>query len=291
MTHIWVVYKPTLRDTIRQQASDFVRESLNFISLDETPPHDIPPGLIISVGGDGTFLTAARYAHKHRCPIMGFHAGTLGFLAAWDTNIPFFLDRAVEQWLTAYVEEQRFNDLFDVSERRLVRCQIGHQHWIALNEWTISPTDADRIVMYDAYVGHGSAEHYAGQHKANGVIVASATGSTAYTLSVNGALMDPEGSSMLQLAPIAPISMTSRPIIIGDNAHIDIVVQASQERPVRVKGDGQMAQELFHNTRISFMSHQRPVTVLQPKNTNWYNALTEKLHWNVPENNRIREDE
>ncbi len=288
MIKIWVVYKPTLESTIRTHVSDpSLYTNIRYLSILEPLPNHETPELIMSVGGDGTFLTAARYAHKFKCPIMGFHAGTLGFLAMWDITDPYFIQKGIETWLTSYVEEKKLIELFDISHRHLVRCEVGDQHWSALNEWVVSPQDPDRILTYDAYIGHSDAHDYAGQHKANGVIVASATGSTAYTLSVNGALMDPENSTMLQIAPIAPLSLTSRPLIIGDDAHVHIVVSATEDKPVVVKGDGQHALTLTKNTKIRFVSHHRPITVLQPKNTNFYNTLTEKMHWNVHVNNRI----
>lgn len=260
-------------------------------------PHADLSTLVVTVGGDGTFVTGARIAKKLKAYLVGYHAGTLGFLASWE---PYANHN--ESFITDMVEQLQTDcgaAAVGTSRRHMVSYwgQAGQEpdypvsH--ALNEFTISGELADQITTYELFIGAQQDRKlvsldklsYTGWHKANGLIIASATGSTAYALSVGGALMDPEGSRTLQLAPIAPLSLTSRPFIVSDRGQeliqVCVKIVASESHPVCLKGDGVLVEKFTEDACLTFGVSVTPIHLIQPLNASWYNTLAKKLNWNV----------
>lgn len=253
-----------------------------------------PNALIVTVGGDGTFVTGARIAKRLKAKLVGYHAGTLGFLAAWEPTDTAFITELVE-----YLRNHDNHVNLAISNRHMVsywgksgeEAEYPVSH--ALNEFTISGEFADQITTYELFIGAQNNRQivphqqlsYTGWHKANGLIIASATGSTAYALSVGGALMDPEGSRTLQLAPIAPLSLTSRPFVVSDRGseliQVCVKVLASTDHPVCLKGDGLLVAKFTEDTCLTFGVSVTPVQIIQPAATSWYDTLAKKLNWNV----------
>ena len=262
------------------------------------------PTLVLTIGGDGTFVTGARIAKKlQEAYVVGIHAGTLGFLATWGIKSTPEVVALVEQALSAY---PNLEDAFTVSTRHCISywgsssgqegTEFEVQH--ALNEFVITRPYADSMIDYQLYIGaddyrsfKAEVQHalkelaFTGQHKANGLILASATGSTAYSLAEKGVLIDPDGSRCMQIAPIAAASLTSRPIVVtdkgSDKVKVVIGVKGSPGQPILVKGDNLVVDTITTEALLTFGVSLTGVVVLQPKGLSWYTTLAEKLHWNV----------
>lgn len=227
--------------------------------------------LIIAVGGDGTMLEAMRMAALHDATAIGINLGRVGFLS--DINVKDEVHGPVEAQLYKLLSGQLLTHV----EHRTVLVSSINDRAIACNEISVSPLQSDSMVTYHLHVGHTSA----GIHRANSIMVSTATGSTAYSLSAGGALMMPELDA-LQIVPVAPITMTSRPLLVPGSSNIRLEVISTG---IAVRTDGQMIDSNGSSwTRkdpyvISIRRYLREAKVLHITGWNYFDVLTQKLGW------------
>lgn len=255
--------------------------------------------IVLTVGGDGTFVTGARIAkHLANVYVVGVHAGNLGFLATWEAKGMSDIVNLMQQIHASSCLEEDYH----ISPRHFVSywgrvgdnsSKLAH----ALNDFVITSPKSDTMISYTMAIGASKYETFrqtgadnlaiTGKHRANGLIIASATGSTAYSLAEKGALINPDGARCLQVAPIAAPSLTSRPIVVTDNGadkvKVVIGVEGLPGAPVLVKGDNLVVDTITDRQDLIFGVSLTPVKVLQPKGQTWYATLAEKLHWNTEE--------
>lgn len=274
----------------RQQALSQIHPKyhpfLTLITLQEAaswmPPAGQAPTVIVAIGGDGTVLTAARLSLRlHEAaafsatatPVMGVNYGHLGFLANFplNTKSPYPLTTAIELALSpenaAITRETRFF-------ATLKHPEIETTHYHAFNEFSLAGPESDLMISYTLVV----SGEFAGHHKGNGVLVSTATGSTAYALSVGGSLLPPDNSQALQVLPVAPFSMTSRPLVVSNHPDITITVHSPS---VQIRADGQTIARFDAPVCLSF-SCLSSVPFLRPTQYSWFHLISEKLHWNTP---------
>ncbi|MCG9479642.1 MAG: NAD(+)/NADH kinase [Actinomycetia bacterium] len=172
--------------------------------------------IIISVGGDGTFLRAARYAFKREIPVMGVNAGNLGFLAEIETN----------QLYTAM--ENLLEDEYSIEERMLIEGRIwrqgqivGEQNipYLALNEFTLTRSILEKIIKMEVIVNDCSLMDFG----ADGIIISTPTGSTAYSLSAGGPVVEPNNNLFI-VTPICPHSLYNRSMVLSPESEIQIKI-------------------------------------------------------------------
>jgi NAD+ kinase len=231
-------------------------------------PDDLLPGavdLAIVLGGDGTMLAAARRLAPHDVPLIGVNLGRLGFL----TDIPL---ARMEPTLAAmldghYTEERR--TLLAVT---LSRADGTAASAPALNEVVVNRGGLGSMI--ECAVEIDGRFVYA--TRADGVIVATPTGSTAYALSTGGPIIAPEVPAFA-LVPIAPHALTHRPIAVPDRATIDITV--SRGRDAAVHCDGQAHFELAEGDRVTVRRAPHTARLLHPEYHDYFAMLREKLHW------------
>lgn len=231
-------------------------------------PDDVLPtavDLAIVLGGDGTMLAAARRLAPHDVPLIGVNLGRLGFL----TDIPL---TRMEPTLAAmldgrYTEERR--TLLDVMLSRADGTQAVAP---ALNEVVVNRGGLGSMI--ECAVEIDGRFVYA--MRADGVIVATPTGSTAYALSTGGPIIAPEVPAFA-LVPIAPHALTHRPIAVPDRATIDITV--SRGRDAAVHCDGQAHFELAEGDRVTARRAPHTARLLHPEYHDYFAMLREKLHW------------
>lgn len=227
--------------------------------------------LIIAVGGDGTMLHAMRIAAETRSSVIGVNLGRVGFLTDFsvdDTNsVRTFLINLFNGNASMYIEG-----------RVMVRATIAGQIWdaVAGNEVSISREESDSMINYRLTIDGVSA----GIHRANSILVSTPTGSTAYSLSAGGALMMPNMRA-LQLVPVAPLTLTSRPIIVDANARIDLDVWGGA---LALRADGQFGKVdgIYTEDRPCKVTIKRTpfdVQVLHNSDWNFFDVLTSKLGW------------
>lgn len=176
------------------------------------------PDMVLAVGGDGTMLAAVHRSVGWDVPVLGFNLGTLGFLAAAE---PQNVDEIVERLL---------NDDFETTERTTVLAAIGDSTAVGINDVVVEKIDSTRLISLDVNI---DGEHFV-TYRADGLIIATPTGSTAYSFSAGGPLVAPDVGGLV-LTPVASHSLFDRALVIPDTSEIDITV--SRDRGVRVNVD------------------------------------------------------
>lgn len=231
----------------------------------------VPGLLVVAIGGDGTVIQASKLAIQLKAPVIGFNLGKVGFLSDFDPKNVYQSMSAAS--LGELKRDQRGTLAAGVDDNLIGTC---------LNDIVISCAQSDTSFSYDLLVNGA----FAGTHVANGVIFSTATGSTAYALAVGGAIIMPELSDIMQVVPIAPQTMTSRPLIVSSDPGSAIMFHVTKERPITVRIDGQIAHTFTNETdepqyhRVEVQSGIDSVQLLHHGNWNHFETLTKKLGWN-----------
>jgi len=221
--------------------------------------------LIITFGGDGTLLSVARHAPDD-VPILGVNMGTLGFLTEVQVEeFPAVLERVLAGDFTA---EARV--AFDVAVRGGKRDQRTYR---VLNDATINKSALARIVEMEVKVSGALVSHF----RADGLIVSTPTGSTAYNLSAGGPIIYPTMGAML-LTPICPHMLTNRPIVLPDSVEVEIGI-ATQKQEIFLTLDGQEGLPLGENDRVCVKKSAATVLLIQSPDKDYFEVLRKKLKW------------
>lgn len=220
--------------------------------------------IILSLGGDGTLLQSARQAALSGKPIMGINMGNLGFLTDVELS-------NAEAALLALKENR-----FSIEKRMMlnstvVREKEEHASFIAFNDIGIMKALVSRIIHLKASVNQHEVNNYSG----DGLLVAGPTGSTAYSLSAGGPIVNPSLECLL-LTPVCPHSLNARTIITNSNDIIEIEVM-SKDRNITLTADGQAAMTLFAGDRVLVRKADMYVKLLRTQEQNFFKLLHEKI--------------
>jgi NAD+ kinase len=250
---------------IEQNTAESIQEKhlpiIEFSDLD--PSYE----LIIVVGGDGSLLNAARAAASFAIPIVGINRGRLGFLA---DIVPNELETTVSEILLGqYQQEQRF----------LLQASIEHKGQIkpigmALNDIVLLPGHTAHMIEFAIYIN----EELVCQQRADGLITATPTGSTAYALSGGGPILHPRLDALV-MVPMFPHTLSSRPIVIDGNSQIKITIADNTDPLPAVSYDGYQPITLSVNDHLHISKTASPLTLIHPKDYNYYEVLRSKLGW------------
>lgn len=223
--------------------------------------------LVIVVGGDGSLLGAARELAKSKIPILGVNRGRLGFL----TDIsPSDLEERLAQVLAGeYIEESRF--LLDGHVERNGQ-PLGYGS--ALNDVVLHPGKSTRMIGFDLYVDG----HFVYSQRSDGLIVATPTGSTAYSLSAGGPIMHPKLDAVV-LVPMFPHTLSSRPIVVDGKSEIKLVIGETNETYPQVSFDGQMNIACAPGDIIRITKKPFKIRLIHPTDHNFYATCRDKLGW------------
>ena len=220
--------------------------------------------LVIALGGDGTYLEAVRLLQRKEIPILGVNMGSLGFL----TNVTVEeMYQAIEMALNGELE-MRPRSMLDVKHKRKGKV-IGRYR--GLNELVIERGDISHLINLSMFV----EKNLIAPVKADGVIFATPTGSTAYNLAANGPIMHPEAASFV-MTPICPHSLTMRPIIIPDHLPVSFELNDSTQRAM-LTVDGAGRREMRWGDQISIRRCEIDHFVLRDHQHNYFDLLREKL--------------
>jgi len=221
--------------------------------------------LAIVLGGDGTMLSIARRLAPSGVPVIGINQGRLGFL----TDIPLArMEATLDAMLGGrYVEERR-----TVLAAAVVRTDGTRDEAVALNEVVINRGSLGSMIECAVEIDG----RFVYTMRADGIIVATPTGSTAYALSAGGPILDPQLASFL-LVPVAPHALTHRPIAISDSAHIAITVVKARDAGCNC--DGQAYFALAEGDRVMLSRATHAARLLHPDGHDYFAMLREKLHW------------
>lgn len=225
---------------------------------------DVPEesDLIIVLGGDGTILHNAKKAHQLQVPILGVNTGDLGYLADIELTD---LD-VIKAILSGHYTEDR---------RQVLKCEVGGSIYYAVNEVMVNKGKPTRMIKFEVFVN----DQFLYEQTADGMIVATATGSSAYALSAGGQLIHP-GVPALSLVPVCPSKITSCPIIIQEDSVIEVLLHSWKDSVSELAVDAISVPLNGHN-RIKIQKDLNSVTFLHPLHYNYYQNLQHKLNWEV----------
>jgi NAD+ kinase len=222
--------------------------------------------LVLVVGGDGTMLGIGRQLAQYGVPLIGINQGRLGFI----TDIPLDHYRAT---LTPMLRGEYDEDYRSLMHARVVR--DGHCVFdaLAMNDVVVNRGATSGMVELRVEVDG----HFVANQRADGLIVASPTGSTAYSLSAGGPLLHPSTPGWV-LVPIAPHTLSNRPIVLPDASEVAIEVVSGRDASANF--DMQSLASLLHGDRITVRRSQHRVRFLHPRGWTYFDTLRKKLHWN-----------
>jgi NAD+ kinase len=231
------------------------------------PRKELPIGtdLVIVLGGDGTLLSAARVVAGLNIPLFAVNLGHLGFLTAIRVEDLYpELERALRG-------EHR------IGLRRMVDCELRRAGqtigaYSALNDVVITKSQLARMIDLDTHVDN----HFVAAYKADGLIIATPTGSTAYSLSAGGPVIFPSVNAFC-ITPICPHMLTNRPVIVPDNSVIQVLIQGDEGPYLTI--DGQTGEPLERGDVVICRSSPKGIQLIRPPKMLFFDVLREKLKW------------
>lgn len=216
--------------------------------------------LVVVLGGDGTYLQAIRMLNGRQTPIVGVNLGSLGFLT----------DNRLEELYTTL--KATLADKMDKRPRSVLSIAInGDKKFLALNDMVIERGDRTHLLN----IGIHFDGQLVSETKADGVIVSSPTGSTAYNLAAGGPILHPEVNAIV-VTPICPHSLTTRPLIFPDDREIEFQI-IGDKRSALLTVDGQKTMEINSDHRLTVQRNPQDHQIIRHPTHNFFNLLREKL--------------
>ena len=219
--------------------------------------------VVIAIGGDGTIIHAACIAAHQGKQILGINLGRVGFVAGLETNEIDLLERLV-------------NGDYTVEERMILKIELEHngKHEVhhAINDAVIARGSLSKMIDVDVSMNGSSVTQY----RADGVILATPTGSTAYSLSAGGPVIDPCMHCIL-LSPICPHSLMTRSVVFGPDTQLKITATSHYDSEIFLTIDGETSIQITDGTSIFVGRSSQTAKIIRLKNTNFYEIVNEKL--------------
>ena len=222
--------------------------------------------LCLVVGGDGTMLGIGRKMAQYGVPLIGINQGRLGFI----TDIPFHEFRTTLKPMLAGEYDEDHRSLMNARVMRDGHCVFSA---VAMNDVVVNRGATSGMVELRVEVDG----HFVANQRADGLIIATPTGSTAYSLSAGGPLLHPSIPGWV-LVPIAPHTLSNRPIVLANVTEIAIEIVAGRDASANF--DMQSLATLMHGDRIVVTRSEYQVRFLHPKGWTYFDTLRQKLHWN-----------
>jgi NAD+ kinase len=222
--------------------------------------------LIVVLGGDGTMIATARMVGDHSVPVLGINYGSLGYLAEFRIEEMF-------PALESILEGNYRTDARVMLAAELFRGEEQLVHSRVLNDVVINKSALARIIEIEAYLNH----QYVNSFRADGLIVSTPTGSTAYNLSAGGPVIYPSMNAIV-ITPICPFTLSNRPIVVPDDALIELCLKTPEEE-VALTLDGQVGFPLEVGDRVRIRKSRTTFQLVQPPNRNYFDLLRDKLRW------------
>jgi NAD+ kinase len=221
--------------------------------------------LVVVLGGDGTLLSAARITAAIDVPLLGVNLGSLGFL----TEVPL---QSLYSMLDAIAQGRA-----PIEQRTLIKVEIHRDgvvrgSYLVFNDAVVNKTPLARLNTYDLYVDKTFVSGY----RADGMIIATPTGSTAYSLSAGGPVLMPSVRALV-ITPVAPHSLTHRPLVVPDSSEIEILLR-SEEEVAYLSLDGQPGLDLRDGDRVRCRRSEHMVSLFRT-GTDFFTVLRSKMKW------------
>ena len=216
---------------------------------------------VVSIGGDGTLLKTARHYSDYSIPVFGINIGHLGFLSQ--------VQSGQAQDAVSKIEKSQFR----VEERLMLQGSVGEKTLYALNDIVIKGCTFSRTSRFNIYIN----DKFVCEYLADGVIISTPTGSTAYNLSAGGPILYPTLEA-ITLVPICPHTMTARPLVIPSGEKIS-VVPCDSELKLHVNADGQEVIDCYEKIDIKKTDKKAHLMLLTNQDNEFYSILRQKLNW------------
>lgn len=261
------------KDTYTLYIDSLTGDNIPEAAAHMAPGHIVPKpqlgqhvDLIIVVGGDGKLLKAAHVAVLHNTPILGINRGRLGFLTDIKPDELNKIDAILEG---EYTEEAR--DLIHMEiNTGVTQKALG----VALNDAVLLPGNLPHMVEYEIYIGN----NFVCSQRADGLIISTATGSTAYALSGGGPIIHPASNAFV-IVPMFPHALTSRPIVVDADSEITICLSEDNKVSPAMSCDGLDQMPVHPGDTIHITKHPNPLRLIHPSDYDYYENLRSKLHW------------
>ena len=237
-------------------------------AITEVPRDEIAAtaDLMLVLGGDGTMIATARLVGDREVPVLGVNYGGLGYLAEFRIEE---LYHALESILSGNFRLDK-RVMLDVELKRgdvlITRNRV-------LNDVVINKSALARIIEIETYLNR----YFVNSFRADGLIISTPTGSTAYNLSAGGPVIFPSMNAVV-ITPICPFTLSNRPIVVPDDATIELLLKTDQEE-VTLTLDGQVGFELNVEDRVVIRKSSVTFNLVQPSNRNYFDVLRDKLRW------------
>jgi NAD+ kinase len=246
------------RETAEQTREDYE-------TVERTKIAERRPAFVIVLGGDGTLLAAARAVAKSKIPILGVNLGSLGFLTEVALGELYPMLEAVHEQRCA------------IERRSMLHCQLERDgkcvsEFEALNDVVVSKSAIARIADFDFFLDGALMSNY----KADGIIIATPTGSTAYSLAAGGPILAPNVRAFV-ITPVSPHSLTTRALVVHDSAAMDIEVKTTEETYLTV--DGQVGTPLGRGDRVKCRRSEHEIEIFHHPGKSFFDVLRQKLKW------------
>ncbi|MDR1721017.1 MAG: NAD(+)/NADH kinase [Endomicrobium sp.] len=224
---------------------------------------------VLSIGGDGTMLKVIRTFSPLSVPVKGVNLGSLGFLTDTDTNEIFVILKNI------------FSSGFIIEKRILLCAEFEFKNrkmkLIAANDCVLRSLSGGKLITVDVNIG----ENFTAEYKCDGMIVATPTGSTAYSLAASGPIVYPN-LPVLILTPISPHTLTQRPMILSDKSNISFVTKNKDNNgKIMISIDGQDDYALPNGTKVKFSLYKKQLKLIKNCSKSYFETLRTKLHWSV----------
>ena len=235
-----------------------IKSADDFVKLD----------FILTLGGDGTILSLARAVGDRGTPILGIHLGELGFLA----------EVVLEDMFTR-LDEVVAGD-YNIQKRMVIKCIVNNgvepQAFYALNDIVVDRGKSHRLLNCELLAN----DDFVAKYNADGLIVATPTGSTAYSLASGGPIVMPTFGSMV-VTPICPHTLTLRPIVFPDDQILEISFPEDGEKDMALAVDGQVNEYLKSTAKVVIQKAPYKINMVNFMDSNYFNTLRTKLGWGV----------
>ena len=220
--------------------------------------------LMIVFGGDGTLLNSARQYLEYEIPILGVNMGNVGFLT----------DLKVENFHTSM--QEILNGNYKIEERNLVSAKFHNNHLYGLNEVVIHSGAYAQLMRYRLNVN----DKVVYEQRSDGLIIATPTGSTAYSLSAGGPIIHPS-LDVWTIIPMLPQSISSRPFVISSNEKVEMEIFDGPSKNAKICVDGQDDIDVPYGLNIAISKTEKTLKLVHPKDNDFFEACREKLGWSL----------
>lgn len=233
-----------------------------FAPLLQVAPFSSTDGVdvLVSLGGDGTLLRAVQYAFRWEAALLGVNLGRVGFLTEAE---PSEIERALEAVIQG---------AYEVETRPILHVEASGQHWHALNDAVLSRGGSARLTTINAWVDG----ELSGRYVADGVVVATPTGSTGYSLSAGGPIVSPKVDCMV-ITPICAHTLQHRPTVVHGGADITLELLPEDVQRAALQVDGQSCMELTSGMQAHIRKDDRPIRLIRLRKQHFFQLVRDKL--------------